>query len=194
MNERAANAHDAVTAPGRRFPSAESSTWPGAEVYSVDPETGVMLQVTADTLAALGGGYMVYGSGAAWLPSRYAAEKWIVGGMEGAGFRTTYSKINIIESGALAAPSARAMNRTLPERTPEETKLIDAIKSIFPNASIATKDKTDAEEGWPVRVIEVHTGLNDPEKLTEAENNFYDLVAAHETLIATLRVTTVSFR
>lgn len=191
MNERVLNALQAATALGKTMPRAESSTSSPVEFYSVDPRSGVILLVTADTMAPLGGGYLLCGAGSAWIPqaSKYyyqcgdPFDASIVAG------EITTAGISYGTSGAATytpTPSA-AVNQSRQEA------LIAAVRSIFANAKISVTSHADEEEGWTRPLLQIDTGIGDPDKLDELEQKFYDFVERHETLTAALQSTTVLF-
>jgi hypothetical protein len=87
-------------------------------------------------------------------------------------------------SGTAPAPSAVAGQI-------QRESLINAVRSIFPDAALALSNQSDPEEGWTRPLLTVDTGIEDPEKFSELERKFYEEIEGHETLTAALNAMTV---
>lgn len=189
MNELAINAYHAAITLGRRIPRAEASTLPGTEVYPVGrPATGAVMFVTADTL--LDCGYALSFANAAMfcpqskhLPGAY--NLLVIGGApsDSVAYGVHSAGVTHILRPAPSASVAKA----------HESALISTVKRIFANAKITVSTHSDEDEGWTRPLIEVETGISDPDQLIALEYKFYEEVENHESLKAALDTTTVLF-
>jgi len=74
-----------------------------------------------------------------------------------------------------------------------ETLLIGALRRAFPNATFATSQEIDPEEGWTRPYLRVRTGIDDIDTRMALEERFYADTQRHESLTAALRAITVIF-
>jgi hypothetical protein len=188
VNDLAINAIHAATALGKQIPQAEASTWPSVDVQSADAESAALVVlVTADTMTSLGGGYVV--ANCANAPFANLWSNFLLGCTDAvslAGTRYVMHDTGIIGR-ALTPALAPAVIQT------RQTALISAVRSIFPSAKISVSSHSDEEEGWTRPLVQVETGITDPERLSALEEKFYQYVDLHETLKAALDSTTVLF-
>jgi hypothetical protein len=150
-----------------------------------EADAGIVQQVYLTTSSStlnvqyLGtGDYKVYGAYTATPLAFNLYPAKIVGGWSGA-------KTWLTDQFAQPTPSAVA-NHPL-------ERLISGVRTVFPNAKISLSTQTDEEEGWSRPLLNVETGVDDPDELSKLEEKFYVEVENHETLIAALKTTTVLF-
>jgi hypothetical protein len=190
VNDLAINAIHAATALGRQIPKAEASTWlPSVDAQSADIDpAGLVVLVTADTMVALGGGYVVANCTSAAFA--YDWSNFFLGCSDAVslgGTRYVMHDTGVMGRAALTPALAPAVSQT------RQTALISAVRSIFSNAKISVSSHSDEEEGWTRPLLQVETGITDSEKLSALEEKFYQYVDLHETLKAALDSTTVLF-
>jgi hypothetical protein len=75
----------------------------------------------------------------------------------------------------------------------DETLLQDVVMRVFPLARFESARQLDTEEGWERPILNVYTGCTNLAARLQAEDRFYELVAAEPRLVNAIRKITVSF-
>ena len=75
----------------------------------------------------------------------------------------------------------------------DETLLQDVVKRVFPLAQFEIAKQMDTEEGWERPILYARTGCSDLAQRLQAEDRFYEMVAAEPRLVSAIRKITVSF-
>jgi len=75
----------------------------------------------------------------------------------------------------------------------QQEALVNAVRRIFPSATLSLTSQADPEEGWTRPLLRVESGVGDLDKLDDLEHKFYEEVEKHETLISALNSITVLF-